>query len=266
MTDIPFDPAQSPPRTGYGDRFYLAATFSNMEQAGRAYTPIQELLRRNTDTDLSVFRVQLSGRPFVVVLGVQPPAPILDRIKNALALGTMAPLPAAAVDWLLERREQRPVQTGFSERHYTPDAGPGYSRRRRAQRLPVTWHNQLPTREQAAGSITNLQTGEIISIPPQFVGVCDWCTSELTLPLAAIHHFAVQLTFPDCFQTITGGRWATCSMCQDRLHLKVGDTQVRFGSVDNLWLAHGSRYLRGHFGEAAARGIRVRTFYSEEPE
>jgi hypothetical protein len=69
MADITFDPPQSLPRTGYGDRFYLAASFSNLEAAGRAYTLIEQLLRRETDTDLSVYRFELSGLAFVVVLG-----------------------------------------------------------------------------------------------------------------------------------------------------------------------------------------------------
>jgi hypothetical protein len=58
--------------------------------------------------------------------------------------------------------------------------------------------------------------------------------------------------------TATGGKWATCKMCQDRLRLKPGATQVAFDLVDRLWRIHGSRYL----GEDARR-LRIRTFYQE---
>ena len=244
------------------DIFYLAASFSNLEAAGRAYTLIERLLRRESDTDLSVYRFELSGLAFVVVLGLEAAPRVMNIIKEVLGQGTAASLPAEVLAFLAERRQQQSVRPGFVEGHYTRETAPRYQRR--AQRLPVTWHNELPTRAQAAGTVTNLQTGAVTVIPPHFVGVCDWCTSELTLPVAAIHHFAVELTFPDGFRTVTEGVWATCSMCRDRLHLKEGDTHVRFGSVDNLWLAHGRRYLRGHFGEEAARGIKIRTYYNEE--
>jgi hypothetical protein len=142
---------------------------------------------------------------------------------------------------------------------------PSRIRRRRVSILPVTWQDEVPTREQAQGSITNLQTGELTVLLPNFVGVCDWCTAELAPPIAAIYNFAVELTFPDGFVTVTGGQWATCQMCQGRLRLKPGDTQVSFDAVDRLWRIHGSRYLAGYFGENARR-LRIRTFYAEEPD
>jgi hypothetical protein len=51
-------------------------------------------------------------------------------------------------------------------------------------------------------------------------------------------------------------------MCQGRLRLQEGDTQVASDLVDRLWRMHGSRYLAGYFGDTA-RQIRVRTFYAE---
>jgi hypothetical protein len=135
--------------------------------------------------------------------------------------------------------------------------------RRSVSHLQVTWQDEVPTRGQAEGSITNLQTGEVTVFLPNFVGVCDWCTAELAPPIAAIYNFAVELTFPDGFVTATGGQWATCTMCQDRLRLKPGDSQVSFDAVDRLWRIHGSRYLAGYFGENA-RLLSIRTFYAEE--
>jgi hypothetical protein len=122
----------------------------------------------------------------------------------------------------------------------------------------VTWSDELLTREDAAGRITDLDTGMVIVMPPQYVGVCDWCTAELAPPVAAIHGFAVELTYPDGFVTATGGKWATCKMCQDRLRLKPGDSEVPFDAVDRLWRLHGSRYV----GEDGRR-LRIRTFYKE---
>ena len=149
-------------------------------------------------------------------------------------------LPDEAVGWLLDRRNLRLPAAGFSESHYTRETGPRVEfpsriRRRRASTLPVSWNDEVPTKEQAQGSITNIQTGEVTALAPTFVGVCDWCTAELAPPVAAVHNFAVELTFPDGFVTATGGKWATCRMCQDRLRLKPGDTRVSFDSVDRLW-------------------------------
>jgi hypothetical protein len=243
--------------------FYLAARFPSLEAAGQAYTPIQELLRSYGNTDLLVFRLGLSGVPIVAVVGIEPPAPVLEAIKEALSLGETVILPDEAVGWLLERREQRLQGAGFSEAHYTRETGPrvqfpSRTRRGRVSTLPVTWQDEVPTREEAQGSITNLQTGEVMALPPTFVGVCDWCTAELAPPIAAIDNFAVELTFPDGFVTATGGKWATCRMCQGRLRLKPGDSEVAFDAVDRLWRTHGSRYL----GESVHR-VKIRTFYQE---
>jgi hypothetical protein len=97
-------------------------------------------------------------------------------------------------------------------------------------------------------------------LPSKFDGMCDWCTAELAPPIAAVHNFAVELTFPDGFVTATVGQWTTCRMCQERLRLKPGDSQVSFDAVDRLWRLHGSRYL----GENVQR-LRIRTFYGEGP-
>lgn len=74
------------------DLFCLAARFPTLEAAGQAYTPIQELWRSREDTDLSVFR-ELSGVSIVAVVGIEPPAPVLEGIKEHLSLGELVNCP-----------------------------------------------------------------------------------------------------------------------------------------------------------------------------
>jgi hypothetical protein len=116
------------------------------------------------------------------------------------------------VDWLFQRREQQAPEVGFTKQHYTRETGSRHERRpRRIQRrlvshLQVTWEYQIPTPEEAMGRMTDLQTGVAEMCLPQYVGVCDWCTSELTLPVAAIHHFAVEPTFATGLTATAGGK------------------------------------------------------------
>jgi hypothetical protein len=252
--------------------FYLAARFASLEQAGESYAPIQELLRAHGDTDLSVYRFELRGVAHVAVLGIEPPEPIMAAINQALSPEEPVILEEEIAAWLLHRREQRDQREGFSEAHYTRGTGPRpfdeirtapdrsrpRVRRRRVSTLQVTWNDELPGREDATGTITDLRTGAVFAFPSQFSGVCDWCTAELAPPVAAIHHFAVELEFPDGFVTGTGGKWATCRMCQERLKLKPGDTRVSFDAVDRLWRTHGARYL----GDDVRR-LKIRTFHHE---
>jgi hypothetical protein len=247
------------------DFICLAARFDSQDQAGRVYSAIHEMLRASRESDLSVYRFELGGVPHVAVVGLEPSAHILQGVGQALAGGQPVTLAQEAVLWLLERRaDMAPEGPGFTEGHYTQGTGPRFTapgtgvRRRRVATLEVTWQDQVPGRGEAAGTVTDLRTGSVYAIPARHSGVCDWCTAELASPVAAIHNFAVELEFPDGFTTGTGGRWATCSMCQDRLKLKPGDTRVPFDAVDRLWRLHGARYLGEHIHR-----VRVRTFYQE---
>jgi hypothetical protein len=248
------------------DFICLAARFNSLDQAGRVYTTIHELLRASHESDLSVYRFELGGVPHVAVVGLEPSPRIIQAVTQTLSRGQPAVLPQEAARWLLERRaDMAPEGPGFTEGHYTRDTGPRFTapgtvvRRRRVSTLEVTWQDDVPGRGEAAGTVTDLRTGEVYAIPARHSGVCDWCTAELAPPVAAIHNFAVELEFPDGFTTGTGGKWATCSMCQDRLKLKPGDTSVAFDAVDRLWRLHGARYL----GKEAHR-LRIRTFCQEE--
>ena len=245
----------------------LAARFASLELAGQAYDPIQEILRVEEFSNLSVFRIELHGVAHVAVVGEDAGAHIMEVVNQALSLGEMVTLDDEAIGWLRARREGRPQQEGFSEAHYTRETGPRPSReprrqRRRVSTLRVTWQDVLPTAEDASGVVTDIQTGALVDIsPPHYVGVCDWCTVELAPPVAAIYGFTVELEFPDGPTAVTTGKWATCQMCQGRLRIKPGDSQVSFDLVDRLWRLQGSRYL----GEGARR-LRIRTFYAEGRE
>lgn len=242
----------------------LVARFESLEHAGQAYDPIQALLRVEQFTNVSVFRIELHGVAHVAVVGEQPEAHIMEVINQALGLGELITPDADIVGWLLERREQRPEQVGFSEDHYTRETGPGLNRdprrrRRKVSTLAVTWQDELPTVVDAIGIVHDLQTGALVDIiPPRYVGVCDWCTAELTPPVAAIYGYTVELEYHDGPTTIATGKWATCSMCQGRLRIKPGDTQVPFDLVDRLWRLNGSRYL----GDMAHK-VRIHTYFTE---
>ena len=106
------------------ENFYLAARFSSLEQAGAAYTPIQEMLRVNQATDLSVYRFEFRGVAHVAVVGTEPEAPVLAAIQQALSSGQPAILEEAAVQWLLERRAQQAQPDTFREGHYSRETGP----------------------------------------------------------------------------------------------------------------------------------------------
>jgi hypothetical protein len=256
------------------ENFYVAARYPSLAAAGEAYNPIREMLRIDEATELSVFRFQLSDTAIVAVQGLEPPASVLEQIVDYLGRsgGQLITLPDDVVAWLYQRRQQRAPETGFTEQHYTRDTGPRYQSKPQGRlrptahvtHLPVTWEYLLPTRPELGGRVMNLHTGKIeLEIPQRWVGVCDWCAAELTIPIAAIYHFAVEMIFPDGFQLTTSGNWATCSQCQERLRLKEGDTRVAFDAVGRLWRTHGARYLEGYFGDNA-RQIRVVTFYAED--
>lgn len=97
--------------------------------------------------------------------------------------------------------------------------------------MKVEWADNLSGRaEPGAGTLTS-HTGEVIPFPEPFSDVCDWCTAELTPPVATIFGFTSVLTVAGT-RTQLGGEWATCSMCQDRMGLKHGDAEVDFEVVD----------------------------------
>ena len=60
------------------ENFFVAARFASLKQAGEAYYPIQEMLRVEQATDLSIYRFQLRGVSHVVVLGEKPPAQVRE--------------------------------------------------------------------------------------------------------------------------------------------------------------------------------------------
>lgn len=102
----------------------LAARFASLELADEAYAPIQDILRVEEFSNLSVFRIELHGVAHVAVVGEEAESHIMAVVHQALSLGEMVTLDDEATGWLLERREGRPIQEGFSEAHYTRETGP----------------------------------------------------------------------------------------------------------------------------------------------
>lgn len=86
--------------------FHTAARFPNESRAGRAYFRIQELILRNRDVDLSVFRIQLDKIYHVALVGETPPQPVADRIQRILASGEAVTLAANLVRALARRKAQ----------------------------------------------------------------------------------------------------------------------------------------------------------------
>ena len=50
------------------EKICMAARFESLEHAGQAYTPIQEILRKEQFTNVSVFRFELHGVAHVAVV------------------------------------------------------------------------------------------------------------------------------------------------------------------------------------------------------
>ncbi len=96
--------------------------------------------------------------------------------------------------------------------------------------MKVEWADNLSGRRAAAGTLTT-HTGEVIPLTEPWSDVCDWCTAELAPPVATIIGFTSVITVKGT-RTLLAGEWTTCSMCQDRMGLKYGDSEVDFDVVD----------------------------------
>ena len=115
----------------------LAARFASLELADEAYAPIQDILRVEEFSNLSVFRIELHGVAHVAVVGEEAESHIMAVVHQALSLGEMVTLDDEATGWLLGRREGRPFRK-VSRRPTTlgrRDPRPGREPRRRRRDL-----------------------------------------------------------------------------------------------------------------------------------
>ena len=98
--------------------FCIAAKFQAEPVSRRAYFTAQDVIKNHRDNDLSVYRFQLTGVFHVAVLGVLPPQPLEQRLRQILAAGDQATLPENIVALLFARRAEISQQSGWTERHY----------------------------------------------------------------------------------------------------------------------------------------------------
>ena len=98
--------------------FCIAAKFRAEPTSRRAYFTAQNTIKKDRDNDLSVYRFQLSGVFHVVVLGMAPPAPLEQQLRQILTTGDPATLPENVIALLFARRAEISRQGPWFERHY----------------------------------------------------------------------------------------------------------------------------------------------------
>ena len=98
--------------------FCIAAKFQAEPVSRRAYFTAQDAIKKHQDNDLSVYRFQLTGVFHVAVLGVTPPEPLEQQLRQILATGAPATLPENIVALLFARRIQATQHGPWIERHY----------------------------------------------------------------------------------------------------------------------------------------------------
>ena len=103
--------------------YYQAARFSGKKQAGDAYQKAQDVLWREPDCDLSVYRFILRGGTWhVLVIGDKPDDRLHVELEAILTSGTLVTLPQEVlVPFLLRRLDQIQVAP-WVEHHYLEDS------------------------------------------------------------------------------------------------------------------------------------------------
>lgn len=89
--------------------YCLAVRFADGERAEGEYGRVRLLLRR-ADCNLSVYRILLDGVPHIIALGEEPPGPLGELLRNALAVGEPVVLAPEVVDALAARRSQQRIR------------------------------------------------------------------------------------------------------------------------------------------------------------
>src|SRR2546428_13451130 len=88
--------------------YWLAARYTTQQAAGRAYTPLQQIIH-DEDCDLSAYRFlrPLEKKWYVAIIGERPAEKLHQRIETilySLTRGQRVSLDDATLLWLLERR------------------------------------------------------------------------------------------------------------------------------------------------------------------
>lgn len=97
--------------------FCRAARFAGEQPAGLAYFQTQQLIFES-DSDLSVYRLQLNRVWHVAILGQPPPENIALTLRLILSTGAPTVLPADLCRLLEERRAQAIKCGPWVEQHY----------------------------------------------------------------------------------------------------------------------------------------------------
>ncbi len=100
-----------------------AARFAGEQPAGRAFHALQAAIFADATNDLSVYRLGISDRWYVAVLGLPPPPQLTDQLSALLARGESVELPPELWQALAERRRQAIRQAPWVERHFRPPGG-----------------------------------------------------------------------------------------------------------------------------------------------
>ncbi len=106
--------------------YYQAARYPNKTAAGKAYTPIQQIIH-DERCDLSAYRylVPSEKKWYVVVIGQQPTPQLHERLRTILTTltrGEPVTLDADTVTLLLARRLQQTQRGTWVEGYYpTPE-------------------------------------------------------------------------------------------------------------------------------------------------
>jgi hypothetical protein len=104
--------------------YYQAARYPNKSTAGKAYTPIQQIIHE-VQCDLSAYRlfVPSERKWLVVVIGEQPDQQLHERLRTILTTltrGEPARLDAGQLALLLARRIEQTQRGSWVEGHYPP--------------------------------------------------------------------------------------------------------------------------------------------------
>ena len=106
--------------------YYQAALYPHKQAAGKAYTPIQQIIH-DVDCDLSAYRLLRPREKqwLVVVIGQQPPPHLHERLQTiliTLTRGKPTTLDEETLAYLLSRRLQQIQRGQWIEGHYqTPE-------------------------------------------------------------------------------------------------------------------------------------------------
>lgn len=100
--------------------YYRAARFQDEQSAGAAYFQIEELLFKEPDNDLSVYRLILNGVWHVVIIGDAPGDDLGQQIEMALSIGESVSLAEDVLNFLRQRRVKGSKLAPWVERHFRP--------------------------------------------------------------------------------------------------------------------------------------------------